>query len=68
VAGQQAKNPMQDVVRVLRSIDRKLDVLIEAQGLEEKLAEREATDRATAAERRESSGEQFQRARGSGAR
>lgn len=55
---------MQEVVRVLRAIDRKLDVLIEAQGLEGKLSEREAVDRAAAAERRESTGEQFQRARG----
>ena len=64
MARAQTKNPMQDVLRLLRAVDRKLDVLIEAQGLEEKLAEREALDRAAAAERRESIGEQFQRARG----
>jgi hypothetical protein len=37
---------MRDVVRRPRAVDRKLDVLIEAQGLEAKLAEREALDRA----------------------
>ena len=48
------KNPMRDVVSRLRAIDRKLDVLIEAQGLEAKLAEREALDREVAAQQRES--------------
>jgi hypothetical protein len=53
---------MQDVVRRLRAIDRKLDVLIEAQELEGKLAEREASDRQAAAQQRESTAEQFRRA------
>jgi hypothetical protein len=53
---------MRDVVRRLRAIDRKLDVLIEAQGLEAKLAEREASDREVAAQQRESTAEQFRRA------
>jgi len=56
------KNPMRDVVSRLRAIDRKLDVLIEAQGLEAKLAEREALDREVAAQQRESTAEQFRRA------
>ena len=64
MAGGQAKNPMQDVMRRLRAIDRKLDVLIEAQGLEAKVAEREAADQAAAAERRESVSEQFRQSRG----
>jgi cardiolipin synthase len=41
-----------------------LDVLIEAQGLEAKLAEREAADQAAATQRRETSSEQFRRSRG----
>jgi len=56
------KNPMRDVVSRLRAIDRKLDVLIEAQGLEAKLAEREALDREVAVQQRESTAEQFRRA------
>ena len=64
MAGAQDKNPMQDVMRRIRAIDRKLDVLIEAQGLEVKLAEREAADKAAAAQQRESTGEQFRRVRG----
>jgi hypothetical protein len=55
---------MQDLARRLRSIERKLDVLIEAQGLEEKLAEREAADQAAAGQRREATSEQFGRSRG----
>jgi len=51
-------------MRHLRAIDRKLDVLIEAQGLEAKVAEREAADQAAAAERRESVSEQFRQSRG----
>jgi len=53
---------MRDVVSRLRAIDRKLDVLIEAQGLEAKLAEREALDREVAVQQRESTAEQFRRA------
>src|SRR5216683_231781 len=64
VAGAQDKNPMQEVMRRLRAIDRRLDVLIEAQGLEAKLAERETSDREAAARRRESTAEQFRRASG----
>jgi hypothetical protein len=63
VPSPQVKNPMQDVIRLLRGIDRKLDIVIEAQGLEAKLAEREAADRAAASQRRESIGEQFGRTR-----
>ena len=62
MASAQDKNPMRDVVSRLRAIDRKLDVLIEAQGLEAKLAEREALDREVAAQQRESTAEQFRRA------
>jgi hypothetical protein len=62
MASAQDGNPIRDVVRRLHAIDRKLDVLIEAQGLEEKLAEREASDREAAARQRESTAEQFRRA------
>jgi hypothetical protein len=63
MAGPQERNPMQEVMRRLRAIDRKLDVLIEAQDLEAKLAEREAADKAAAARQRESTAEQFRRSR-----
>jgi hypothetical protein len=62
VAGVQDGNPVRDVARRLRAIDRKLDVLIEAQGLDAKVAEREVSDREAAAQQRESTAEQFRRA------
>jgi hypothetical protein len=62
MAGAQDKNPIRDVLNRLRGIDRKLDVLIEAQGLEAKLAERETSDREAAAQQRESTAEKFRRA------
>jgi hypothetical protein len=54
---------LQDLARRLRSIELKLDVLIEAQGLEKRLADREAADHAAAAPRREAICEQFGRSR-----
>jgi hypothetical protein len=63
MAGPQDRNPMQEVLRRLRAIDRKLDVLIEAQDLGAKLAEREAADKAAAAKQRESIAEQVRRSR-----
>jgi hypothetical protein len=64
MAGPQARNPVQDVARRLGAIERRLDVLIEAQGLEAKVAEREAADREAAAQQREASAKQFRRPAG----
>jgi hypothetical protein len=55
------RDKLDKVLRKLRSVERKLDVLIEAQGLESKLREREAEDKRVAAERGEQTAAQLSR-------
>lgn len=51
------------VMRTLRDVERKLDVLIEAQGLERRLAEREEQNRTDRAERAAATADALKRSR-----
>jgi hypothetical protein len=57
-------DPFRHVLRRLRSVELKLDVLIDAQGLQAELDEREQADRAERKLKAEQRDEQFRRSSG----
>jgi hypothetical protein len=57
-------HPFQNVLRRLRSVELRLDVLIDAQGLQAELDEREQADRAERKLKAEQRDEQFRRSSG----
>jgi hypothetical protein len=61
--GAQDRERQTEVLRRLDEVDRKLDVLLEAQGLEGRLREREAAEEAAREARRQEIAERFNRSR-----
>ncbi len=61
--GAQDRERQTEVLRRLDEVDRKLNVLLEAQGLEGRLREREAAEEAAREARRQEIAERFNRSR-----